>query len=304
MLGLADRFSSVASPLGEDERGAASAMVLQRLPADVLRVVLQALGDPCALCHLARCSSWCADAANDAAVWRALFVRRYGAVEAPCDPLMTTSDWRARFALRRRDSLASLCALTLSCVVERVPLIACSRAVAQSPVVVSSQQDRSFITEAHFRAAVDRLEAAFESGEIPVDDAAECFDDADGFPGGIRRLALVAALRRHETSVAAIARLALNEAIGPIAQRCSADRPMAKAWTIRLKIASFSQLRDCRGFRARDDVAYVDASLAKLLEMPAHPLWKALERGTVNEVRGLYLFEEQCVSRDRHLTNP
>merc|ERR1712060_48307 len=60
---------------------------------------------------------------------------------------------------------------------------------------------------------------------------------------------------------------------------------------VALHISSFSQRRDCRGFRARDEVRTISGDCWTLLLQPDHLFWSALERGVRNEVRDLQLSE-------------
>ena len=54
---------------------------------------------------------------------------------------------------------------------------------------------------------------------------------------------------------------------------------------IEVKRYSWSQARDCRGFRARDDLTTLSEPLGVLAASPQHQLWEVLDRGAVNEVR-------------------
>ena len=57
-----------------------------------------------------------------------------------------------------------------------------------------------------------------------------------------------------------------------------------------VRVYSFSQLRDCRGFRARDDMLSIDADLYTLVALPSeHEVWRIIERGTKHEVREILL---------------
>jgi hypothetical protein len=66
-------------------------------------------------------------------------------------------------------------------------------------------------------------------------------------------------------------------------------QPAALERTVELHIYSFSEKRDCRGFRARDDRTTLSGSVGELLHQLSHPIWKALARGIGMEVTGLVL---------------
>ena len=59
----------------------------------------------------------------------------------------------------------------------------------------------------------------------------------------------------------------------------------ALAARVDVMVHAFSQRRDCRGFRARDDLTTLSEPLGVLAASPQHQLWEVLDRGAVNEVR-------------------
>ena len=63
--------------------------------------------------------------------------------------------------------------------------------------------------------------------------------------------------------------------------------PSALRRDVVLRWRTWSQARDCRGFRARDDVHTRTASLFELSQQPDHEFWRVLRRGVTAEVRSL-----------------
>ena len=64
-------------------------------------------------------------------------------------------------------------------------------------------------------------------------------------------------------------------------------RIVVKYWT-------WSQSRDCRGFRAKDDVHRITADLRTLCKQREHAAWAVLARGVVNEVRHIRIQAEDA----------
>eukprot|EP00967_Tisochrysis_lutea_P044330 scaffold53724_cov36-Tisochrysis_lutea.AAC.3 len=58
---------------------------------------------------------------------------------------------------------------------------------------------------------------------------------------------------------------------------------------VELHVFSFSQRRDCRGFRARDERTILSASIAQLLNDQTNEIWSALARGVMLEVTNMVL---------------
>lgn len=74
--------------------------------------------------------------------------------------------------------------------------------------------------------------------------------------------------------------------LGPLPARLSSCR-------LEVKIYTWSQLRDCRGFRARNDVTVRRATLCELLTHEhADEVWRVLDRGTIHEVQRITIREE------------
>ena len=69
-----------------------------------------------------------------------------------------------------------------------------------------------------------------------------------------------------------------------LAERDAPDSLFAR---ISIKWHTWSSARDCRGFRARDDLHRRSATLLELACEPAHELWGVLARGRGGEVRGM-----------------
>jgi hypothetical protein len=57
--------------------------------------------------------------------------------------------------------------------------------------------------------------------------------------------------------------------------------------TVWVKWHTWSNLRDCRGFRARDDLHRGSEALSTLAAEPSHEIWGVLARGVTKEVRDL-----------------
>lgn len=66
-------------------------------------------------------------------------------------------------------------------------------------------------------------------------------------------------------------------------------RPGTLERSVELHVYSFSEKRDCRGFRGRDDCTTLSASVGELLHQPSHPIWRTLARGLGMEITGLVL---------------
>lgn len=67
--------------------------------------------------------------------------------------------------------------------------------------------------------------------------------------------------------------------------------PSSLRGEITLRWSTWSQLRDCRGFRARDDRHRRSATLLQLLQQPEAEVWSVLARGEGHEISKLSLHE-------------
>ena len=73
--------------------------------------------------------------------------------------------------------------------------------------------------------------------------------------------------------------------------QCPRSLPLSLQCEVTLRWSTWSQLRDCRGFRARDDRHRRSATLLQLLQQPEAEVWRVLARGEGHEISKLSLHE-------------
>jgi len=260
--------------------------------------------------------------------WQARHAERY-----PGQAAVDSSSMRTAFRVRLRMARRELVELPIT---DCVRLHEGSRsewspssagAAAGSPTECSARLRYSAATvggttsEADFKRACDRLATLVVDGQVAADDIIEWLR-SDCSP--IKALAALAVLQRRnlrsecEPHGLDLRRAPLTRALQQLRSQPAAATLAVLASHVTLKWSSWSSARDCRGFRARDDVHRLSPSLHELLmvvgdgeELPrgasasdlassspaselsdAERFWRVLTRGVVNEIRAIHLMVE------------
>lgn len=250
---------------------------------DPILLVLEHL-EPLEICRAARLSRAVLEAASDEVLWRTLLQRRY----AVTDERMSARANSARAEFRSRWSAAQdlLRGADFS---SRAPPVLCTIPPNMGQVVCSSPRKAAEgLSEDAFKRGVAFIGAAIACGHVSFGDLADFLLSAAATREPVHCAGLLFVLHFMQTSP-----VEFSQALAPgradarrrlaAASRCGA--PPALRASIVVKYSTWSQSRDCRGFRARDDIHRVQAPLLTLSEQPEHELWRVLERGAINEVR-------------------
>ena len=282
---------------------------LLTLPPDSLASILAALGSPLDVCRAARVSITLRDAATSNLVWLELRYSRFVNIDltdsrAPGD---RTAVWH-RYKFERHwihtMQLMDTRLATPPADSRPPPQMASARA---GPVECSSSarstsrfsDDSSSIKHTEFIQLVHSLHTYMFSAEVRGPGIATdylCTDHARHAP--MRVLATLGFLYGMGDTAMAPS-LAHLDHVGTLAERVRACRelhrrfgcepPPALRAAILVRWSTWSQLRDCRGFRARDDLHKRVVTLFDLLRQPEHEVWGVIKRGICAEVQDVRL---------------
>jgi len=242
---------------------------LEDLPEDVLLALLPL--DPCppllASC-LSVCSRTLSASCSAPSLWEHLYGSRYGAAAAPPPVDCRSALLSRRTAARRR--LASARSAKIP-----PPPREYGHARRRNPRNLAVD---AYVPVADFLAARERFAvlvvpapAGHAAAPVPPADAVEWASEATRDPVAV--LALVSAL--------------LDDGASPGLGRI---RPCGRPdGAVSVRYTTWSSARDCRGFRARDDVHFLDSSVGRLARTPHHPIWGVLRRGVHQEVTSVEL---------------
>lgn len=291
--------------------------VSEVLPYDVLVYALGCLESPFDLAAAQRVSKSFRSAGGEEAVWKSLVNQRYGL----CDTqLRDCADARSEFADARSEfadkwhsaqdfirsitylgaevSPPSLCSALSSTLVQGLP-VCCS---APTP-----SKEAEGVCEDDLKRGIGLVAEALACGHVSVADLVDWLLTDAAARQPVRCLALLALLQPY-TAAAAVAsgakaapqwasdrsrwvaaQPALAEAKAAAVCRLGTASPPPPALRQRVVVKwhTWSTARDCRGFRARDDMHRATADLATLCREPRHVAWNVLARGVVNEVRSI-----------------
>uniref|UniRef100_A0A7S0P4W7 F-box domain-containing protein n=1 Tax=Calcidiscus leptoporus TaxID=127549 RepID=A0A7S0P4W7_9EUKA len=253
---------------------------LAYLPDDVLDVLMHHLGRARYVERLGSCSSALHRASQRGSVWAWLCCAGNGSSAAEESQSLGGEAWRERYVARQLGALAFISRTLARCgSAERAQ---CSRSVSVSAGPVPCSWTRPALSGAvPLRAwceVRDHLSAALRAGDLMVDDVVSWIEQA--------------ILPRETLSVLAI--ISMLSVYGGCMKNFLLHEPKLQAALARsrvlVRVYSFSQLRDCRGFRARDDMLSIDADLYTLVALPLeHEVWRIIKRGTQHEVREILL---------------
>lgn len=293
-----------------DGNGCGGPELSEQLPYELLVHAVAQLDSPFDLQAVAQASKAFHAVAHEEPVWRSLVNQRYGlSVQHPAG-FSVVGDAMEEFRERwhsaqetiravpnlgsegRRPSLCS----TLSSTIQRGLPICCSSEPSKEDLGVS---------ESDLKQGVSAMAEALSCGAVSVADMVDWLLTDAAARQPIRCLAMLALLQpppppppaAPQASDAAANEAAhappfcpqaFSEAAAAARSRLmAASPPRALRERIVIKWWSWSTARDCRGFRARDDMHRITADLATLCREPGHELWAVLTRGVVNEVRSI-----------------
>lgn len=278
----------------EDDGGEVAPPTLQSLPQDCLNAIAATLS-MADLCHLLATSHQMLTVFRRDELWSALAAVRFPSAAAAVG-CMHYSDfpriWSSSMDVID-DAVRTLCSALV-----RSPAMAVARSVASpdSPTAMSMAMSPAATASARgvdgvIGADLGECAAVLRRSMTPpvlADWVATRM--ASGSPIGC--LAVLKALRDQE-----IADEGLHVESGFV---WSADlgvraAPLPSLFArVTLRWSTWSQLRDCRGFRARDDVHRLSSRLVELCARPEFDLefWTILQRGVCDEVRAIHLLPE------------
>jgi hypothetical protein len=280
---IADATSTAEPPLA-----------FETLPFDALCGIISWL-DTLDVCGLARTSKALHTVACNELIWAERLSRHCGEsggrVEGRGGRLCFRDAWTARMA-DIEHGLAFLDNTELT----SQPHVCAAVGSAASPMVCSTspamRSSLRGIDPARFKRGVDTLHAYGPSASSGLIDWLRT-SAATRHP--LRSLAVLVSLH-----ALAYPKLGCSEAVSGAAERRAAvlhqlaflsrAPPPSLRKVVTVEWSTWSQLRDCRGFRARDDLHRSTASLQELCDHPEAQLWAVLERGECHEVRELRLF--------------
>ena len=301
---------------------------LETLPADACFQILRHL-DPLDLCCTARASKALRAAAHDDGVWASLHRRRTGV--RPSEDAFSVFRRRWQEEMGRIETASDLSSLDANNGADVAEPQAATRSPSAGPIVWGASAPRR--PEAHgvdavtFSAVVRRiiigLRAQPEAGEeeMSVDWLVDWLRTEAASLRPVGCLAIVAAMqgepeRWHVPYLTLVSSSHNDEVIsvsimpretGGGAERRAAqlraarERLLTSPWSppaslhgrVTLRWSTWSQLRDCRGFRARDDKHRRSASLLELAREAHDDAWLLLARGESNDVRELRVAGER-----------
>jgi hypothetical protein len=163
-----------------------------------------------------------------------------------------------------------------------------------------SSDSSASVSEREYSQAVERIAEALAAQDITADDIVDYITDPAACAQPMRCLALLDALHRSSSESddgGPSSRLTNVKALGQLDAACAnvATRGCpALTRRIVVKYFTWSQARDCRGFRAQDDVHRITADLRTLCQQREHAAWAVLARGVVNEVRHIRIHVEEA----------
>lgn len=243
------------------------------LPGDALTYLLVDLDDTLALLRMMATCHQLHTLLSDESVYHLLLAKRQrqSSTYTPWSSC-TTRPWRAAFVdhwLSARDAIRNLDALrNLDVGSTSAERNVCSPPMSGAVAVMTKDELDERVSVGAFMLGVQAVHDVLACGRIALSDLRDWLATRSASAQPLRLLAVLFLLFRSVAN-----RLCAPPALAEPGRRVS------------LKFYTFSQRRDCRGFRARDDVHSLSASLSELAAQPEHALWRTLDRGVVNEVR-------------------
>ena len=265
-----------------------SCPTLETLPSDATLQILVFL-DPLELCFLMRTSQnlWCT--IGDSHAWGALLVSRV-ADSKPGASECFQRVWMNEMDLLEEQVLAGLDQKeSTNSHPQQVEL-----SPSHGPVVWGSSARRHPETDgvdaSQFKAAVNALLGLRHYPNFWIDWLRT--RSAELRPVGC--LAILKALqvvdaRQSHPEFAEVFNERHHASVVGVSKKLLESPPPSLSNRVVLRWSTWSQLRDCRGFRARDDQHRRDGMLLELFQQPDADMWRMLARGDGNDVREVRL---------------
>lgn len=270
------------------------------LPHDMLVCVLSALVSTssdavAAICNIACCSLRLHQAACEDAIWHSLLVNRGCGHLGLGNGTTARHTFRAHWQRAQRmllEALSELGARAAPASCGNLPALTVCSSSDRRPTSVGASIDS-------IASGIRHIAAALAAGDVCADDCVRILFSR-GLHKPLHSFAILAvlmqqdkleyaalpiddaadAMGRHDTVCVALA--AAVRQLGTRSTPAAAlDCKLLLQWW------TWSQARDCRGFRARDDVHSLSATLDDLYQRPDHKFWQVLQRGVVQEVRSM-----------------
>ena len=303
----------VSDPTATETASADSSPTLSALPLDAIVSILAQLDCPIDLCRAARVSDTWRDAAGADLLWHHLGARRSDTWPSEGTHHCFRSrwvTWMDQFEVLTGSLSASL-QLQLP---ERVAAL--SMGHASGPVECSSiaravssrGHDDASVKHFDFKMSVEFLCHLLEVGSRGPALAIDWLRTREAARSPVRALAVLATLHDMQFNTIELTSKYMSAAACDDARRRLLEEPWAPPASLGQRIAikwsTWSQLRDCRGFRARDDVHRRTDTLLALSRQPEHEIWSVIRRGVANEVQTVSVAPAKADDMDEALTRP
>lgn len=246
-------------------------MVLSSLPSDVLIRVVDSAPAPrhSFLTYLSYCDK--ALHKSTEPLWMQLYQERFGSSLGKGED--TNSNWRVAYVHAWEKARNKLEQVSRCTPMEEA---ACSTSSSssrpsQAPISMGMNTSR-YVDSRLITQSANAVATLLTATEVSSRDVTEWMASKDGASDPLRQLAMISALHTYEKADI-VSRL--------LRHAC----PHLAAVTLSLRYYTWSQLRDCRGFRARDDMHILGENLLLLALSPTHEIWRVFHRGPVNEIR-------------------
>ena len=258
---------------------------------DVVVSVLLTLARPLDLLHVGATCKMLRSAVHDALPWRNLLERYsdcmgdasdHGCLGSASALEVFKSRWVASqgFVSELESTLSPASSNPTPCSSAQQVVTCMSRSCEAGVLGVKYEQ---------YALGVSIISDGLMTGNIAPADLVDWFHSGAADHQPIRGLALLGALHQLSCDVDgkgdARPDPALDRAKAAALQDLTGGSLTSLRQQVVIKYSTWSQGRDCRGFRSRDDVHRLRANLRTLGEEPEHPSWEVLVRGIINEVR-------------------
>jgi len=299
------------------------------LPHELCCAIMHHIGDTMSIVAVtATCKPLMAMADSD--FWRVRLTERYPGAEPSGDASTVRDLYSVRWKKARMElndlSIPGSNAPPVAMVSSSTGLSARS---ASNPLECSARVLHSAsVIEGEFKRDCDQLASLVANGQIAADDIVEWLRSDAATRAPLTACAAIAVLQRRrlrsecEPHALDLRLRPLARALQRLRQGTHATPPRVLSQRVVLKWTAWSSARDCRGFRARDDLRRLQPTLQELLlcvadeersmalEEPASPhstpprtppgtpeshsgdaeaFWRVLARGVVHEVRSISL---------------
>ena len=300
------------------------------LPHELCCAIMHHIGDTMSIVAVtATCKPLMAMADSD--FWRVRLTERYPGAEPSGDASSVRNLYSVRWKKARMElndlSIPGSNAPPVAMVSSSTGLSAPS---ASSPLECSARALVSpTVSECEFKRDCDQLASLVAKGQIAADDIVEWLLSDASTRAPLTACAAIAVLQRRrlrsecEPHALDLRRLPLARALQRLRRTpsCSGTDAVVLSQRVVLKWTAWSSARDCRGFRARDDLRRLQPTLRELLlcvadeeialDEPASPhstppgtpdarsgdaeaFWRVLARGVVHEVRSISLASDEA----------